>query len=85
MAEVNRWDGRDFKALVIRPKLRAPIPRNELIRMAGAKAKRMEGKRNEFYHILWDSYVPELNIYVVVYAPAQELSENPVLGRRRNK
>lgn len=82
MGEVNRWDGRKLKALVIRPKLN-PIPRHELIRMAGAKAKRLEGRRDVFYNILWCGYVPEYGVYVVMYEA--ELPENPVLGRGKMK
>lgn len=78
MTEVNRWDGRDFGALIIRPKLN-PIPLYELIHMAGAKAKRIEGRRNSFYNILRVFYAPEYHVYVVLYE--RVLSE----GRRRMK
>lgn len=75
---------RNLKALILYPNpVKFPIPRHELIRMAGSKAKRAEGKRNEFYNILWDEYVPELGVYVVIYE--NELSENPMLGRGKMK
>jgi len=56
----------ELKSLVIVPK-ENPIPIHELIRMAGAKAKRLEGKRNCFFNILKSWYVPEYHVYVVLY------------------
>lgn len=70
-----------LKALVIRPHVN-PIPLHELVRMAGAKAKRLEGKRNTFFNILWSTYVPEHHVYVVLYEEEGVLSENSVLERR---
>lgn len=63
-----------------------PIPRSELIRMAAQKAKYLEKcprRESPFFKILWDHYVPECDLYVLLYeVPKSVLSESPVLGRK---
>lgn len=72
-----------LKAVVIYPK-KNPLPRHELVNMVGAKAKTLEGKRNELFPILWDGFIPELGVYVAVY-DNNLLNETSVLEGRSMK